>query len=309
MNDRSFLYIGLIVVLVLLSLGSISVYKDYKKLVEHRERVRTSQITMSEVRKTIETIKNPTVEQLIIDLPEDGGKSYITVFTTPNWKTNSIEYWSVNWFYTNKKLSEIRGRAHFNHYTTDSAIYKQRFSGSITAFPCILIQDPSGRKIYKKSGENIPKTSDGLLSDMYKDLRVSSGINVAYTKAEKDLMKSGLTAEEIRKYELSGFKKEDQKKKSDLMNPAINERDNKDLFSNVVGFGGRRPRPCPPPTPAPTPTPDTNVPEYPVPLLPDSGEFEEEYEDNSMPIWFAVVAFVIGGVVALVSSIKKEVSV
>jgi len=104
----------------------------------------------------------PTVADHIVDLPEDGQAWYATIVTTPAWKSQQRERQLVAWFGSNPALVSLRVQTHFNHYTTNDALFRARLSRAVSATPAVILQDASGKVVYKATGTNVPATDAEL---------------------------------------------------------------------------------------------------------------------------------------------------
>lgn len=105
--------------------------------------------------------------QSVDQRPNDAGKYFLSVWTSPNWKESPGESFLVQWFDSDPKLRDLKKKTHWHHYPAD-ALMIQRYSAFISAadLPCVTLQRPDGGVIYKASRDNIPGSADALYAAM-----------------------------------------------------------------------------------------------------------------------------------------------
>jgi len=99
--------------------------------------------------------------------PDDMLKPYLTIFTHADWEKRSDERSLVEAIQQGNMLKLVKD-SHFNHYTPDDEMYKQRWAEMFpeSKFPVIVTQVPSGGITYKASRGNIPSGSEALFNDI-----------------------------------------------------------------------------------------------------------------------------------------------
>lgn len=98
-------------------------------------------------------------QALVLNLPQDAAKSYLTVIGNPDDKRFQTV---AGWFDGNEQLRVLKGASHFNAIPTTSAMYRERYSQSVRGTPCIRIQDAAGQVLYEVCGRNIPMSPEAL---------------------------------------------------------------------------------------------------------------------------------------------------
>jgi len=108
------------------------------------------------------------VGERVNDLPEDGKKWYISVFS------DNPEH--DKWFATDSHLKHIKGQVHYRWYGSRSAEYKERYAKSTPKLPCIRLQNAAGQVVYNVVGvgpavTNVPATSRLLSYGLFDAIR------------------------------------------------------------------------------------------------------------------------------------------
>ncbi len=105
----------------------------------------------------------------VIDLPEDGAGWHTTVFTgdamTPH------EQRIVSWFSSDPQLNKLARQTHFHHYTPKSSVYERYQNVTAGGLPAIVLQDETGKVIYKVSGASVPQTEWPLVKGIIESIR------------------------------------------------------------------------------------------------------------------------------------------
>lgn len=105
-------------------------------------------------------------EDRIINLPEDGGAYYTSVFVHANWRVRPADRTLLAWFGSNRRLLSLRSQTHYNVYTERTPLFKTRYSRTIKALPAVRVQAADGRVTYQSSVDNLPKSADGLADEI-----------------------------------------------------------------------------------------------------------------------------------------------
>ena len=108
-----------------------------------------------------------SAEERIIHLPQDANKWYISVIGEPN----SEQYKATLDAFETSKLQTVKSQCHFIKVTTDSDVYKDRYTKNqgafkIKALPCVRIQAADGVVVYQACGKALPSTASGLYSEI-----------------------------------------------------------------------------------------------------------------------------------------------
>ncbi len=105
-------------------------------------------------------------EEQVIDLPEDGGAWYTTLFLHADWRQRPQERQLAAWFASNPRLASLKAQTHWNVHTQKDRMYRARWAHVVSVWPCVLLQTSDGKVRYKASGDNIPSNADQLASDI-----------------------------------------------------------------------------------------------------------------------------------------------
>lgn len=97
----------------------------------------------------------------VIDLPQDQGKCYCTIFGDDN-QTREL----ARWFDTCPDLKQVKRSTHFAVMSSDSTMFKSRYDSTTGDLPCIRIQDAKGNTIYQCSGRNLPLSPEALANSI-----------------------------------------------------------------------------------------------------------------------------------------------
>lgn len=116
--------------------------------------------TQKDLAKVVEvTVWNTdqiTARDRVVDLPDDGGYYYTSVFVHADWQSRPQERQLVASFEVEPALVSLKAQTNYNVTTTDSEIFKERWEGYVDA-PAVVIQDEAGQVIWKASGTDIPQ--------------------------------------------------------------------------------------------------------------------------------------------------------
>lgn len=95
-----------------------------------------------------------------IELPDDGKKWVVMVFTHDDWRKRPRERRVVAWFRGgNRRLTQVAVEAEFLHYKESDPMYQSRFRKPYGAkFPIVVVQDYSG-------GSYVNVDADGMTDD------------------------------------------------------------------------------------------------------------------------------------------------
>lgn len=97
------------------------------------------------------------------DLPEDGKKWYIMVFSdNPEHNT---------WFQSDTHLVHLRKQVHYTWVGSNSPMYKERYAKSTPKLPCIRLQDSTGKVVYNVAADKVPATSRLLSYSLHDSIR------------------------------------------------------------------------------------------------------------------------------------------
>ena len=100
--------------------------------------------------KAISGLRGPSDQ--VVTLPEDGQARHLSIFVDDDWKSKPEQREFVAAFYSDSTYSSLRAQSHFHIYTPSDPIYQSRFKGAIDVFPCVLLQDETGKVEFKASG-------------------------------------------------------------------------------------------------------------------------------------------------------------
>lgn len=124
------------------------------------------QVISAEADDDLETPEaTAVVEERVTVLPEDGGKWHLTVFTRAVGSGAEEDRQVLKMFDQNADLAWLKEQTHFHHYYPGLRMYA-KFQSSVTALPCVVLQDSAGRTVYKASGANLPRDPDQLAADV-----------------------------------------------------------------------------------------------------------------------------------------------
>jgi hypothetical protein len=98
-------------------------------------------------------------EERVINLPNDQGKWYISVVGD----TRNAQYQTIlKWFRQDPALRKLKSQVRFCPVTSNSTIYKTRYSTNVRGLPTVRLQNSQGVVIYEAAGKNLPFTAEGL---------------------------------------------------------------------------------------------------------------------------------------------------
>ena len=105
----------------------------------------------------------------VIDLPEDGNLWHTTVFTSET--PTPEEHRVLSWFDSNTSLQSLKKQTHFHHYTPKSSVFERYTSLVANGYPAVVLQDGTGKVIYKASGANVPQSDWPLVKGIIECIR------------------------------------------------------------------------------------------------------------------------------------------
>jgi len=105
----------------------------------------------------------------VIDLPEDGNAWHTTIFTSEN--PTPHEQQILSWFESDEQLRKLKAQTHFHHYTPQSSVYERYGNLTSAGLPSIVLQDNTGKVIYKASGANAPNAPWPLVKGVVECIR------------------------------------------------------------------------------------------------------------------------------------------
>ncbi len=122
----------------------------------------------SEVKQS--TYHKQIIEERIVNLPEDSGKYWLTLFLPKNPIGNDETSILLSWFETHSGLNHIASNT--RNWTLDeqNPYYKSKYGHredlSPDKFPILTLQMPDGKICYKVSSGNFPKSANQLYEEI-----------------------------------------------------------------------------------------------------------------------------------------------
>lgn len=108
---------------------------------------------------TDNTVNGVLAEERVINLPNDQGKWYISVVGD----TRNAQYQTIlKWFGQDPALRKLKSQVRFCPISSNSTIYKTRYSMNVKGLPTVRFQNNQGVVIYEAAGKNLPFTAQGL---------------------------------------------------------------------------------------------------------------------------------------------------
>ena len=106
-----------------------------------------------------DTVNGVLAAERVINLPNDQGKWYISVIGD----TENAQYQTIlKWFGQDPALRKLKNQVHFCPVTSNSTVYKTRYSMNVESLPTVRFQSSQGVVIYEAAGKNLPFTAEGL---------------------------------------------------------------------------------------------------------------------------------------------------
>jgi hypothetical protein len=106
-------------------------------------------------------------QERVIDLPQDGGNWYLSVYGDPD----DPRYIQLKqWLYTNSVLVDFRKQTHYNGISSKHPRY-QRYAKTMPGLPCIRLQNSKGVVVSEFWDDNIPMTSEALVQGIKGDMQ------------------------------------------------------------------------------------------------------------------------------------------
>lgn len=105
----------------------------------------------------------------VIDLPEDAGAWHTTVITNDPPSAKDLQL--VGWFDSDPQLANLKRQTHWHWYSPKSSVYERYANVTATGLPVILVQDQTGKTVYKASGANAPNAPWPLVKGIVECVR------------------------------------------------------------------------------------------------------------------------------------------
>ena len=99
-----------------------------------------------------------SAEERVINLPEDGGKWYVSIVGIPQ----NAQYQDLLKWFDSKPLLSLKEKTHFNVVTPDMAIFADRYKKNVKALPTVRVQDNDGAVIFESAGDQLPGSATSL---------------------------------------------------------------------------------------------------------------------------------------------------
>jgi hypothetical protein len=109
------------------------------------------------------TVNGVLAEERVINLPNDQGKWYISVVGD----AKDAQYQTImKWFGQDPALRKLKSQVRFCPVTSNTTVYKTRYSMNVEGLPTVRLQNNQGVVIYEAAGKNLPFTAEGLYGAM-----------------------------------------------------------------------------------------------------------------------------------------------
>jgi hypothetical protein len=119
-----------------------------------------------------DAINGVLTEERVINLPQDGGKWYVSVVGD----ARDTQYQTIlKWFNENPSLRRLKNQVHFNQVTSDTVMYRDRYSINVKGLPTVRMQNSEGVVIYEAAGKNLPFTPEGFFGALAVSVNKSQG--------------------------------------------------------------------------------------------------------------------------------------
>ncbi len=99
------------------------------------------------------------VSERVLNLPDDGGKFFVSLILHDDWRSRPAEVQLVTWWKTDMAVRQYREQARFNLYTESDPWFRQALSRAVPSIPTVLIQEPSGKVLFPLKGDTLPTTA------------------------------------------------------------------------------------------------------------------------------------------------------
>ena len=133
---------------------------------------RTAQVNVStkwaDVNACIDRLGKKTVEERIVDLPNDGHLYHVVVLLHDNWRQRPRDRALMAWFQAEPRLASLKAQVHF-HAFTESDSYTRRHAAGYK-LPAVLIMSDAGRVVWKGSEGGALPTSAVVMGDTVQGL-------------------------------------------------------------------------------------------------------------------------------------------
>lgn len=106
-------------------------------------------------------LERQTVQERVIDLPEDGNQWHTILIVCPDWKSRPAERRAEAMFHSDPLLASLQHQTHWHLITTDQPEFC-KFRPLVDATPCLIVERANGEVVYRESGPELGRNSHGL---------------------------------------------------------------------------------------------------------------------------------------------------
>jgi hypothetical protein len=108
------------------------------------------------------------VQEQVIQLPQDQGKFYLTVFGNEGeYRFEQVKSWVAN----DPQLHALKAQTTYNIYRADSVMFRERYAQGVSNIPCVRLQEPDGTVIYEALGTSVPMSAEALYNGIAEGCR------------------------------------------------------------------------------------------------------------------------------------------
>lgn len=95
-----------------------------------------------------------SVQERVIDLPEDGYQWHTILIVNPGWQGRPAERRAEAMFHAEPLLVSLKHQTHWHLITTDQPEFR-KFRALVDATPCLIVERANGEVVYRESGPEL----------------------------------------------------------------------------------------------------------------------------------------------------------
>ncbi|MGE5194068.1 MAG: hypothetical protein ACM3U2_16355 [Deltaproteobacteria bacterium] len=111
-----------------------------------------------------------TVEERVIDLPEDGNQWHTILILRGGWQSVPEERRAEAMFHTEPLLISLKHQTHWHLITTDQTDCA-KFRPLVDVTPCLIVERANGQVVYRESGPDLGKHPHALTHSIRREIQ------------------------------------------------------------------------------------------------------------------------------------------
>jgi hypothetical protein len=111
-----------------------------------------------------------SVQERIIDLPEDGNQWHTILIVCPGWQGRTAERRAEAMFHSEPLLVSLKHQTHWHLITADQPEFR-KFRALVDVTPCLIVERANGEVVYRESGPELGRHPHLLTHAIRKEIQ------------------------------------------------------------------------------------------------------------------------------------------